>query len=163
MLNRLALRVVLVFSLAFAGTTNAALISQDITSDSWGMIGSITVNSDDADSWGVVTDWVSFDFLGYDVDQPAFLFEAEIDLMDIYAGILSLNYDVNDSYDPAWAYSGYIEADFGGDLMVFDVDTGDFLLYLDDLSFGEVLIPEPSALLLFFTGLIGLVTRRKMV
>ena len=164
MFNKLILRALLSLSLAFTfiGSANAALITQDIISDQYGVIGSVTVNTNDADDWGFISDWVSFDFFGYEAEM-AFLFEAEIDVMDFSAGILNLDFDVNDlCFDCEWAYNGFIEAGWGGAVDIFDVNTGDFVFFAGDLSFGEAsVVPEPAALLLFFTGLMGLVARRK--
>ncbi|OUR62599.1 hypothetical protein A9Q74_03985 [Colwellia sp. 39_35_sub15_T18] len=165
MLNKLVLRALLSLSLAFTflGTANAALITQDIISDSLGVIGSITIDTVAVDEFDSVNDWVSFDFFGYEAEE-SFLFSAIIDTSDFYAGILSLDFDVNDlCFSCEWAYNGFIEAGFGGAVDIFDPANGDFIFFTDDLSFGQAsVVPEPSALILLLTGLIAFAVRRKV-
>jgi len=165
MLNKLVLRALLSLSLAFTflGTANAALITQDIISDSLGVIGSITIDTVAVDEFDSVNDWVSFDFFGFEAEE-SFLFSAVIDTTDFYAGILSLDFDVNDlCFSCELAYNGFIEAGFGGAVDIFDPTSGDFIFFTGDLSFGQAsVVPEPSALILLLTGLVAFAVRRKV-
>ena len=161
MLNKLVLSFVLALSLVVSASASAALITQDIIDDNLGgVIGSISVNTKYADDWGEITQWTSFEFFGFEA-VSADLFVAEIDPEDIYAGILSLDFDVTDEcFGCEWAYNGYVD-DFGGSLDIFELNSS-FVYYSDSLRFGEVSVPEPSAVVLLLSGLIALSVRRKI-
>jgi len=163
MFNKYILSALLVLSFAFSGGVNATLITQDIISDTDGVIGHISVNIDDAEDFGglgIVSTWSEFEFFGIDMinqdlDNP--LFEAVFDLADLHMGLISLDFDLNDIYG-AFAWNGF---DFGGSVDVFD-DTN-LIYFAGDVSFGQAsVVPEPTAFILFFTALLGLTIRRKI-
>ncbi|MCW8832475.1 MAG: PEP-CTERM sorting domain-containing protein [Colwellia sp.] len=176
MLNKLVLRVVLTLSLAFTGMANATLITQDIISDSEGVIGHISINLDTTEDVGFglgqVRVWEEFEFFGIDMLAPAPMdnemgeqFFAEYDMMDLYAGIQTIAFDLDDVY--GWyLWNGFVEAGFGGYIDIFDnwvQPDPAFVLFMDDLSFGEAaVVPEPSALILLLTGLVAFAARRKV-
>jgi hypothetical protein len=166
MLNKLVLRAFLTISLALSFTgANAALITQDIISDTaGGIIGSITIDTVNVDEFDTVNDWVSFDFFGYELAQPAFVFFAEIDIMDFSAGIQFLQFDANDiCANCEWAYSGVVEAGLdNGTVSVFDATTDDIIFFYEDVRFGDAtVVPTPATLVLFLTAIAGLAVRRK--
>jgi len=165
MLNKLILRAVLSLSLAFslAGAANAALITQDLISDTaGGIIGSITIDTVGVDEFDTVNSWVSFDFFGFEA-ETAFLFAAVIDTNDFYAGILSLDFDVNDSCSGCeWAYNGFAGAGINGMVDIFDIASGDIMFFADDVVLGQAtVVPTPATLVLFLTAVAGLASRRK--
>ena len=165
MLNKLILRAFLSLSLAFSfiGAANAALITQDLISDTaGGVIGSITIETLGIDEFDSVNDWVSFEFLGFEA-ETSFLFSAVIDTTNLYAGILSLDFDINDQCPGCeWAYNGFVESGFGGAVDIFDANTGDLIFFAGDLTLGQAtVVPTPATLVLFLTAIAGLVARRK--
>lgn len=184
MLNKLVLRIVLVFSFAFAGIANATLISQDILFqelldvDQNGQaifgdavtIGHVSVNLDtlDVDSGvGYLSGtWEEFSFYGFDVDaiDPAFdYFEAVINPDDLFAGIESLDFGV--TVFRTFEFAGFIDAfDLENSVgyTLYNLDT-DAFLEAGSLSFGAAtVVPEPSALVLLLTGLVAFASRRKV-
>jgi len=161
MLNKLILSAILSLSLAFSA--NAALITQDLISDTaGGIIGSITIDTVSVDEFDTVNSWVSFDFFGFEA-ETAYLFAAVIDTNDLYAGILSLDFDVNDSCAGCeWAYNGFAGAGFNGMVDIFDIATGDLMFFADDVVLGQAtVVPTPATLVLFLTAVAGLASRRK--
>ncbi len=154
------------FALSLTSTVNATLITQDIISDTDGVIGHISINIDEAEDFGglgIVSTWSEFEFFGVDMieqDLDILLFDAVFDLADLSMGLISLNFDLNDTFG-AFAWNGYVDVDFGGALDVFDGN--DLIYFANDLSFGQAsVVPEPTAFILFFTALVGLVVRRKI-
>ncbi|KGJ89199.1 PEP-CTERM sorting domain-containing protein [Colwellia psychrerythraea] len=166
MLNKLILRAFfsITLALSFTGAANAALITQDLISGTDGVIGSVSIDTAMADDWDIVTDWVSFEIGGYAMSQPPIFFEAVIDTMDFYAGIQSLNFDVNDTCTGCeWAYNGSVEAGFGGTVDIFDVASNDLVTFWGDVTFGQAtVVPTPATLVLFLTAVAGLAARRKI-
>lgn len=171
MFNKLILRVFLALSLTFTGAASATLITQNIYSDVDGLIGSISINIDNATEWDIgdsyVNNFVQFEFFGFEMldltdfslDNP--LFEAHFNPDDLYAGIQSLDFDLYDIYG-AYAWNGFIEAGFGGYVDVF-TSAAQLAYFAQDVSFGQAsVVPEPSALILLLTGLIAFAARRKV-
>ena len=167
MFSKYLLKTFFAFSLVFSlsGVANATLITQNIVSEADGVIGHVSVNIDNAEDfggYGIVSTWTEFEFFGIDMldqglDNP--LFEAVVDLADLSLGLISLDFDLNDVFG-AYAWNGFIDVDFGGAVDVFDTSIAYFA---DDVSFGQVaVVPEPTAFILFFTGLLVLMVRRKM-
>ena len=176
MLNKLVLRVFLSLSLAFscASTVNATLISQDIlfnsiydNEDTFELIGNITVDTDEIDSWGsIVGSWESFSFYGFEVDPFDAnwnLFVAYFDINNIMQGIESLDFDVTVLTD--LSFSGYIYVYDSISSITYSLfDNTDGSLYdAGALAFGRATaVPLPATLILFLTGIVGLVLRRKI-
>lgn len=174
MLNKLILRAFLSLSLAFsfAGTANATLISQDIL-DAGDVIGNITINIDKATEWDIgdyyVEDFVSLrlfdiellDYMDSGLDNP--LFEAHFNKDDLTAGLLSLDFDLNDVYGAfAWAGSIWSGSTAFNYMDVFD-GPNNVLVYSQDVTFGDAtVVPTPATLILFLTAVAGLVVRRKI-
>ncbi len=175
MLNKLVLRIFLSLSLAIscAGTANATLITQDIlfnsffdTEDTFEVIGNITVDTDDIDSWGFIENtWESFSFYGIDVDpfDPTWnLFVAAFDVTNIMKGIESLDFEVTLLSD--LSFSGYIDVYNPVNSVAFSLfnNADDSLWDAGALAFGKATaVPLPATLILFLTGILGLVVRRK--
>jgi hypothetical protein len=175
MLNKLILRIFLSLSLAFscAGTANATLITQDIlfnsffdNEDTFEVIGNVAVDTDNIDDWGFIENtWESFSFYGYDVDpfDPSWnIFVAVFDVSNIMKGIESLDFDVTLLSDLSFA--GYIDVYDPINSVTFSLfDNADNNLYdAGALAFGKATaVPLPATLMLFLTGILGLVVRRK--
>ncbi|AAZ28052.1 PEP-CTERM sorting domain-containing protein [Colwellia psychrerythraea] len=170
MLNKLILRAFLSISLAlsFAGAANATLISQDILSGT-DVIGHISINLDTAEDAGngfsSVFVWEDFSLLGIDMSAPliadGFQFLAEYNTANLFDGIQNLTTDVDDVLGAfAWQFNVF---DGLGTLDVFNNNTGNIALFDENISFGSAsVVPEPSALILLFTGLVAFATRRKV-
>jgi len=174
MFNKLALRILLSFSLVFAFTTaNAALITQDILFDTiydnvdeFVKVGEITIDVDAIDVDGYVYEWESFSFYGYEVDafDPAWdLFTGVINQDDMWLGLESLDFDVT-LFD-YYVFAGFIDVYWPEDSITYAFyDVNADLYDAGALAFGKAsVVPEPTALFLFFTGLIGIALRRKQV
>jgi hypothetical protein len=172
MLYKLALRIVLSFSLAFTSMANATIITQDIVSDAHGVLGSISINIDNAEEFFIddffVNDFVEFKLFGRSmldldsVDLASDFFEAHFNPEDLFTGLKSLDFDLDDVVSD-FSWQGSIAGGFNdGFLDVFD-GPNNVLLFLDDISLGIAsVVPEPSALILLFTGLIAFAVRRKV-
>jgi len=177
MLKNLLRNAVLTATLAlFASTSNAALITQDILFDDlttadviYETIGSITVESDNADSFGTISTWESFSLFGLDMiteveangDFTLFgLFEAVVDDTNLNAGIEFLNFDVTESTWAFYNFSGFYDSFAGGDFVdVFDFGGG--VYFFGELALGDAsVVSEPSMFFLFFAGLMGLFIKR---
>jgi hypothetical protein len=174
MLNKLILRAFLSISLAlsFTGAANATLISQDIlfdtisdTVDEFEVIGNITISLDTMDEYGFVEDtWESFTFFGYEADSPADLFLAIVNPDNITAGIESLDFDV--TVFSSLSFGGYIDTyeiatSTNVSFSLFD-NNAESIFNAGTLAFGEAtVVPTPATLILFLTGVAGLVARRK--
>lgn len=175
MFNKLVLRVFLSLSLAMscAGTANATLITQDIlfnsffdNVDTFEVIGNVTVETDNIDSWGIIDgQWESFSFYGFEVDpyDPTWnLFVAAFDVNNVMKGIESLDFDV--TLFASLSFGGYIDVfDTASSITYSLFDNADGSLYdAGALAFGRATaVPTPATLLLFITGILGLVVRRK--
>jgi hypothetical protein len=181
MLNKLILRTFLSITLAisFIGISNATLISQDIL-DEGNIIGNITIDIDNAIEWDIndyyVESFVSFnifniemlDYTDSNLDNP--LFEAHFNDSDLNAGLLTLDFDLNDVFG-AFAWNGLItDSSYWVDpimnentLDVFD-SANTIAFFSDQITFGDatVDVPEPSVLILFLTGLVAFSARRKV-
>ncbi|GGO63301.1 PEP-CTERM sorting domain-containing protein [Bowmanella pacifica] len=159
---------------AMTCNANAALITQDLIEvaldGSTGVIGSITINTDNAlvdpvHGTGEVLSFVSFNFLGYDIPvDDSIFFQAIFDTNNIYAGIEFLDFDIDFSL-PGWAFQGYFDAFDNPDFnyfTVFDSGSAD-LLFVNGLALGQAsVVSEPATLAMFglMLGLLGM--RRKM-
>ncbi|GAW97852.1 MULTISPECIES: PEP-CTERM sorting domain-containing protein [Colwellia] len=179
MLNKLVLRALFSVSLAFSfvGVTNAALITQDIISDTKGVIGSITINTwpaeDAGDGLSNVFVWEEFSIWGWDMQAPAiadgFQFFATFDSTDLTAGIQDLYFDLDDDYAAyPYAYSGSVGDIFNsgatGYVNVFDDNPSAPVLegFYTDVYLGKAtVVPTPATLVLFLTAIAGLASRRK--
>lgn len=178
MFKKLILKVMLTVSLTCSAIgANAALISQDIISASEGVIGSITINTVPSNNEGLglqsVQSFESFEFLGFDILTPdpianefGDLFYAEYDASDLTTGIQFMQFDVTDIFANilpawAWAYNGIIDSGFGF-VDIFEVESGAFVDFYDDVSLGQAsVVSEPAAIALFLVGLMSLRLRRK--
>lgn len=177
MLNKLVLRFVLALSLVVSASASAALITQDIVSEQYGIIGSISINTVPSNSFldlEEVYTWDEFSLFGFDMNEVDPIenefgdqFFAQFDPMNLYAGIQELYFDASDddAFYP-WEYQGSIYAgDNNGWLDIFDENpsTPELIFFAEDISLGEVsVVPEPSAVMLLLSGLIALSVRRKV-
>jgi len=177
MLNKLVLRVVLALSLTVTGAANAAWISQDLISDQFGVVGSITINTVPSVEFGSVNEvysWEEFIIDGWNMNEPDPIdnefgdqFFAEFDPADLYAGIQFLHFDLSDTFALyPWEYQGSIQAGFNDgwlDIIDQNPSTPVPVFFAGDISLGEAtVVPEPSALILLLTGLIAFAVRRKV-
>jgi hypothetical protein len=175
MLNKLILRAFLSISIVLSSISlaNATLITQDIL-DSGEVIGSISINTDNAVTFGLdsyVEEFISFNLFGFELldytdfelDNP--LFEASFDGSDLNAGVLSLDFDITDVFGAFyWAGSIWSES-LGADFNYLDVFDGeDILLFTTDVRLGNVsVVPLPASFILFLTAIAVLISRRKML
>jgi len=179
MLNKLILRALLSIVLAFSFTgANAALITQDIISESEGVIGSITINTWSAENAGSglsdVFVWEEFSIWGWDMEVPALpdpnQFLASFNTDDLFSGIQDLYFDLNDDFVLyPYAYNGSIGDVFNpgatGFIDVFDINVSptELVGFYSDVYFGDAtVVPTPATLVLFLTAVAGLVVRRKI-
>ena len=166
----------------FTTASNAALISHDLLFDdatttevSYESIGSITVDSDKADDWGIISSWESFSFLGWDViteaqagaDFTLFgLFEAEVDKDNLSAGLNFLTFDVTEGDSDFFNFQGIYDADTINSANNF-IDVFDFsgtpYLYGDFALSSASVVSEPSMFFLFFSGLVAVFIKRRKV
>lgn len=175
MLNKLILRVFLSLSLTLscAGAANATLITQDIlfnsffdSVDTFEVIGNVTVDTDNIDSSGYIEgQWESFSFYGFDVDpfDPTWdTFVAVFDVSNVMKGIEFFTFDVTLFSD--LSFIGLIDV-FNTDISItyslFN-NADETLRDAGTLALGRATaVPTPATLVLFLTGILGLVVRRK--
>jgi len=177
MLKKLLSKTLFVLAIAAtAFSANAALITQDIISDSEGVIGSITINTvPSEDVGGGFNSVLSFEsFTLFDIDianaDPmnnalGDLFYAEYDSFDLLAGIDFLQFDLIDNIIGIFAFSGLVSSfSNNGTVDAFEIDPAGLAVFLDDLSFGQAsVIPEPSMFLLLIAGLVSIAVRRRRI
>lgn len=178
MINKLILPALLSITLAFSFTSaNAALITQDIISESEGIIGSITINTSSAESgdYGLsdVLVWEEFSLFGWDMQAltlpDANQFIASFNTDDLFSGIQDLYFDLNDDFAAyPYSYNGSVGDIFNpgatGFIDIFDdvANPAQLVEFYSDVYFGEAtVVPTPATLILFLTAVVGLVVRRK--
>ena len=173
MLNKILIKAALTLSLALSATgfANAALMTQDILNDG-NVIGSITIDTtpstDVGGGYRSVDSFESFSLFGYNLVNPddalGQFFSADFLGMDLHAGIDFMSFDVNDDWaaEP-WAFQGEFVAGIDSNAVdIFDVNTGGFVAFFDQISFGEVsVVPVPATVFLFLAGVAGVATRRR--
>lgn len=145
-------------SQAFAGPilTQHFLIDNGGTLDS---IGYLSVDLDNVDADGFVSEWAAFDLFGIDM-TVSYAFTALLDPANWYAGFTFLNFDVSDIGE-ILAFQGFWDADFSlGFLDVFTT-TGDYVLDVFFVLSDATVVSEPATALLMLTMLAGLVWRRR--
>jgi len=180
MLKNLLKSTLLTLSLSlFAmGSANANFVTQDILFDDGNTtevvlerIGTITIETTDADEFGLISSWVNFELFGFDMitedeangDFSLFgLFEALVDVNNLKAGIEFISFDVTESQDNFFNFQGLVDTASGSSFFVDAFDFSGGLYAFGDLSLGEAsVVPEPSVFLLFLTGLIFMVAKRR--
>ncbi|GAA0809911.1 hypothetical protein GCM10009111_00020 [Colwellia asteriadis] len=171
MLNKLILRAFLSISLmiSFISASNATLLSQEILNGG-NVIGSITINVDNAQEWdfedSYVEDFVAFDLLGFnlldfnDYGIENYFFEAHFNPENLFAGLITLDFDLND-FGFNYAWDGSIWNDPSFDYISVFAGPENIAFYSPNVSFGKVnVVPTPATLVLFLTAVFGLVARR---
>jgi hypothetical protein len=156
---------------------NATLITQDILFDDlttadvvFETIGSITVETDNADAFGLIGSWETFNLFGFDMITEADSagditlfggFEAIVDEQNLAAGIEFLFFDVTESNFEFFNFSGLVDTAFGGNYLIDVFDFGGGLYAYGDLALGTAKVSEPPMFLLFFSGLMVLFLKRR--
>lgn len=167
-------------SIATITTANADLITQDIIFDDatttevlFETIGSITVDTNESDGFGLISSWVDFQLFGFDMiteteangDFTLFgAFEVFVDLTNITAGVEFLTFDVTESSSQLFNFQGLVDTATGANffLDVFDFSGG--LYAFGDIALGNAsIVPEPEMFFLFLTGLVFIFVKRRKV
>lgn len=168
-------------SIASITTANADLITHDIIFDNaatteilFETIGSLTIDSNENDGFGLINSWVDFELFGFNMtteteangDFTLFgAFEAIIDLNNISAGIEFLTFDVTENVTQFFNFQGLVDTATGDNFIadVFDFNGGLYAFGDIALSDASVVsaVPEPSMFLLFFTGLVLMLVKRR--
>lgn len=174
-MNKLLLTAFMAITLSFANAASATLITQDIFDDN-GLIGNVAVDLSTVDSAGTTVSWEEFSFLGFDMLENSGLFTASFNPADLVAGIQSLVFNVLEV--------GFMPRTFTGDIGTTNTVSIDDMTYGFAINMGQysnvyfgaatvsgngtpivpgnsTSVPEPSTLLIFLTGLVALVSRRK--
>lgn len=169
-------------TLLAASSANASLISHDILFDDFSTtdvvfekIGYFVVDTDKADSWGLIESWEEFqiDILGssykFFTEAEANVtnmslfdhFEVELDPGNLFAGVEALSFVVTEKISSNLKFQGIFGFSVGpGVLDLFDTSTG-LLSAAGSITLSAVDVPEPSMLLLFLTGLVGLRLKKR--
>lgn len=172
MIKNLLRNTLLTLSITLTAITsaNAALITQDIIFDDatssevlFEKIGSLTVDTKDQDGFGLISSWVDFQLFGFDMITETeangdFLlfgeFSAFIDLQNIEAGIEFLTFDVTESQTQFFNFQGLVDTATGDNFFIDVFDFSGGLYAFGDIALDKAnIVPEPSMLLLFFTGI----------
>lgn len=180
MLNKFIKNTILTISLSLFTmvSANANIITQDILFDDlqttdvyFETIGSITVDTNESDSFGSITSWVEFELFGFDMITETEaagnflffgLFEAFVDLNNITAGIEFLTFDVTESAFSFYNFQGVVDTAFGGNYFIDVFDLGGGLYVFGDLALGEAnVVSEPPMFLLFFTAIFMMIAKRR--
>ena len=158
MFNKLFLKVLLSISLSVAAlsSANASLITQDILFDdqgTWTAVGEISVDTADADAFGYISAWNSFNLFGFDLltvaQSGGGLFETEVDLTNLAAGLQFLTFDLSDTQGN-YAFNGIVDANFS----FLDAFTSNGIVLFGEIKLGDAVVsgaevPEPQTALLF--------------
>jgi hypothetical protein len=166
-------------------SANAALIQQEIYvdvveesfDDSFGitqslnqLMGSVTYNTNDADSYGeIALDKISLIFnlgsLTFTEDDllaggsPPILLSADPEA----DGILSFIFDLFFTFDSAdYSVLAIADTDFGGEFLLVNETTGSYDVFGETRLGAAVDVSEPSALILMLAGF-GFLARRKLL
>lgn len=145
-------------SLGFASSANAALITQDILLDG-AVYGSVTVNTNAADSFGLIESFVNLVLDGKEIAET-FIFTAIVDANNVFAGIESLDFDLGSA--DGFAYQGIFDAfnPTSNRLDVFD-GNGDLISFGPmTLSQPPSVVSEPSIAAMMMLALLALGVRR---
>jgi|GEM_PF-1320544 len=180
MLKNLLKNTLLTLSLSlFAmGSANANLVTQDILFDDSNTtevvlerIGTITIETTNIDEFGLIGSWVNFQLFNFDMttedeangDFNLFgLFEVSVDINNLKAGIEFISFDVTENENQLFNFQGLVDTASGSNYFVDVFDFSGGLYAFGDLSLGEAnVVPEPSVILLFLTGLILMAAKRR--
>ncbi|WDE06584.1 PEP-CTERM sorting domain-containing protein [Thalassomonas viridans] len=178
MFNKLFLKALVSISFCFAVLTsaNASLITQDILFNdqgTWSSIGEISVDTADADEFGFLGEWDSFNILGFNfwsVEEAAAqgfgngVFMAVLDLADLAAGIQFLTFDVTESNLSTYAFNGLFDVAPGQ--YFIDAFNANGIALFGEFKLGDAVVtgaevPEPQTALLLLMAVAGLMVRRK--
>lgn len=182
MFKKLLKNTLLTLSISIASitTANADLITQNIIFDDatttevlFETIGSITVDTNESDGFGLISSWIDFKLFGFDMiteteangDFTLFgAFDALIDLTNLSAGIEFLNFDVTENSGSLFNNQGLFDSNpsFISSLNVFDFTSGINKFGYIDLGAASI-VSEPPMFLLFFTGLVFMFVKRRKI
>lgn len=155
-----AVATVVLSSFALPQTAQATpIITQDFLFEDGTVFGTLSVDINDIDEFGNVLEWEMFELLGFTITDN-FLFVAEFDPADLFAGFSFLSFDVTDAAG-LLAFQGFWDTDFGY-MDVFTTE-GDFI---GDTNFvlgaASVNVPEPGTMFLLLASVGGLLLRRRV-
>ncbi|WP_077341220.1 hypothetical protein [Pseudocolwellia agarivorans] len=173
--NTLLTLSISLFSIA---SVNANLVTQDIIFDDgtttntiFEKIGSITVDTNENDGFGVIRSWVNFQLFGFDMiteneakgDFTLFgAFEVFVDLNNLNAGIEFLTFDVTENNSQYFNFQGLVDTASGANFFIDVFDFNGGLYAFGDLALGKAsVVSEPPMFLLLFTGVLALITTKR--